>query len=689
MSINDKGTDFKKKAYFDDVVGIKTSPDDLYSLDVSGDVRYLNGNVGIGTEPLVPYRLNVGGDVNIEGIGNKYYINNTAVVSSQWATSGTTIEYNTGSVGIGTSALSYKLNVNGSINATSILVNGAILDYNALNNKPITLVPTTTNLQLASGYNFLIGGNVGIGTTIHSTYKVDVNGTLNATNLLIGGNALIGSKWTNNTADATKIYYNGGNVGIGTTNPQAKLDVVGNDAKIRLLDPRSDGNASIEFKEFDNNNGYDINYAGTSTNLLQIRGYTASTTGVPIISCNRNRCVGIGHATDPTSVLEIRKDVYNGAILSLDVGNANDNIANMPREIGKPMIKLGRSAYSQAAGDYYGIGFGYSPLITDKSCCEIGTIIETTSGNEFGSLVFSCRTVTTNVAATERMRIYWDGDTRINKRLGIGFDTYPQYTLDIPLAGTGSSGTLGLRYFNYETNITASTTSLINVSARIAGAIWCGSWIASSSDSRIKEDIQDINDDTALNMILAIEPKTYKYIDKVAKGDKKVYGFIAQQIREVLPDAIGIEPNYIPNIMLLADYDNNIITLPSQPTKVIIKLNDKIRCYDKDNQLLDVEVIEIIDELTFKIKKYEGNKSTDTIINEGNKSTDTIINDFKYTDNKIFVSGTEVDDFHTISKEYIFTLNVCATQELHRRIISQEERIRELEEKVERLLSLL
>ena len=33
-----------------------------------------------------------------------------------------------------------------------------------------------------------------------------------------------------------------------------------------------------------------------------------------------------------------------------------------------------------------------------------------------------------------------------------------------------------------------------------------------------------------------------------------------------------------------------------------------------------------------------------------------------------FVYGTEVNDFHTISKEYIFTLNFCATQELHRRI---------------------
>jgi hypothetical protein len=79
------------------------------------------------------------------------------------------------------------------------------------------------------------------------------------------------------------------------------------------------------------------------------------------------------------------------------------------------------------------------------------------------------------------------------------------------------------------------------------------------------EDIQDINDDTALQMILAIQPKTYKYIDKVAKGNKKVYGFIAQQIKEVLPEAVSLQPEYIPNIMLLADYNDHIITLPSIP----------------------------------------------------------------------------------------------------------------------------
>ena len=141
---------------------------------------------------------------------------------------------------------------------------------------------------------------------------------------------------------------------------------------------------------------------------------------------------------------------------------------------------------------------------------------------------------------------------------------------------------------------------------------------------------------------------------------------MAQQIREVIPEATNIQKSYIPNIMLLADYDSNIITLPSPTTKVIIKQNDKIKCYDKDNKDINVEVEEVIDELTFRIKSLET----------------------PYTDNKIFVSGTEIDDFHTLDKSYIFTLNVCATQQLHRRMEAQEKRIKELETKIEQLILL-
>jgi len=52
----------------------------------------------------------------------------------------------------------------------------------------------------------------------------------------------------------------------------------------------------------------------------------------------------------------------------------------------------------------------------------------------------------------------------------------------------------------------------------------------------------------------------------------------------------------------------------------------------------------------------------------------------------VFVYGYEVNDFHKLTKDYIYTLNVSATQELHRKMKAQDERIKELEDKLERLL---
>jgi hypothetical protein len=101
-----------------------------------------------------------------------------------------------------------------------------------------------------------------------------------------------------------------------------------------------------------------------------------------------------------------------------------------------------------------------------------------------------------------------------------------------------------------------------------------------------------------------------------------------EQIRVVTPDATSIQKSYIPNITLLVVYNDSIMTLPSQPDKVIIKINDKIRCYDKDNKEIYIEVEEVIDNRKFRIKPLE----------------------LPYDDKEIFVYGTEIDDFHTISK---------------------------------------
>jgi hypothetical protein len=46
------------------------------------------------------------------------------------------------------------------------------------------------------------------------------------------------------------------------------------------------------------------------------------------------------------------------------------------------------------------------------------------------------------------------------------------------------------------------------------------------------------------------------------------------------------------------------------------------------------------------------------------------------------LQGYNVDDFHTIDKSYIFTLNVCATQELYKLIQAQQQQINNLLERI-------
>ena len=196
-----------------------------------------------------------------------------------------------------------------------------------------------------------------------------------------------------------------------------------------------------------------------------------------------------------------------------------------------------------------------------------------------------------------------------------------------------------------------------NYSARGSYQAW--------SDIRIKKDIEDINDDTALQSILSIEPKTYKYIDG-SKSTERVYGFIAQQIREVIPEAVVLVDNIIPNIYkncICEDNKRIYIVLPQEVLGSLIRIG-----VGGSYKIILVESDYI------EVEKYMESKDI--------------------PDGEQFVYGYEVKDFHTINKEYIFTLNVCATQELHRRIEaqsvllkSQYDRITDLETKVERLIN--
>jgi hypothetical protein len=159
-------------------------------------------------------------------------------------------------------------------------------------------------------------------------------------------------------------------------------------------------------------------------------------------------------------------------------------------------------------------------------------------------------------------------------------------------------------------------------------------------------------------MLLQVQPTTYYYIDEARnKGNGKVYGFIAQQIKEVIPDAVIITQNIIPNIYKTCLVYNKREIYHSIPLDVAI--NTEVQIFNKEGGEKGKR---------YKIKEiYE----------------DHFVIDEDIDGDDCFVFGYSIDDLHGLDKSYIYTLNVCATQELHRRIISQEARILELEAKVE------
>jgi hypothetical protein len=221
-------------------------------------------------------------------------------------------------------------------------------------------------------------------------------------------------------------------------------------------------------------------------------------------------------------------------------------------------------------------------------------------------------------------------------------------------------------YYN-EGNVgigTSSTNASLDVYTKSSGvysiktnnSIWVNNSVVASSDLRIKEGVQDIDDGNALQKLMLLEPKIYEYVDKNMKKTD-VYGFIAQQVNEVLPEAVKKQKEFIPNIYSICLVAGNLLLFP-----------DDVDMYSK---VVVSDVLQII---------YEnGMRDAVKVCEIVNKNV--IIADRALECDKVFVYGKEVDDFHALDKNYIYTLNVCATQDLYRQLV-EESRIIDMQEKL-------
>ena len=139
------------------------------------------------------------------------------------------------------------------------------------------------------------------------------------------------------------------------------------------------------------------------------------------------------------------------------------------------------------------------------------------------------------------------------------------------------------------------------------------------------------------------------------------YGLIAQEVKQIVPEAINILTASIPSIymdaknILLTDDNLNVIIIVDIPTNSNLRIGGNVELVvDNETKLVKVIVFTIT---TLIVEKW---------------------NNFNINQN-VFVYGAEINDFHILDKDYMGILNMGGIQELTKKKTIIEAQINTLE----------
>jgi hypothetical protein len=503
------------------------------------------------------------------------------------------------------------------------------------------------------------------------------------------------------------LFYDSANgrVGVGTASPGYTLDVgsYGVDGgTIRIA-----SSSSCAFRMMEANDTYGFSFTNVAASRMSIKRHSASQAGTEIISIMRdNSYVGIGTSTN----LACPFTIYNPASTSTYTGTtAWGNLHLMP---------------NGAENSWAGITFGGSSAgtiqqstqasITVDSNSSTGTNMRFNVGYLFASGALERMTIlgaTGNVgigttSPTATFTVY-NGDIKVQSsygtptyafggglrsfvnagvnsgvaicyadgttngalqpfvyvcdslRVGIGTST-PGYPLHVN--GAVSSPSVSIVYFNGGEGTTLKTyTGAITTSIYASNGILAGGSICSISDRRSKIPEEPLSD-PYLSFVDKINVHQFSWVDKVEKDSGKKIGFFAQEVKDVLPDAVGRTTGVVPTIYRQAEaFTETTVTV----TGHCLTTEKKLEIVDLENGKTKIDIVRVIDADILEVK-FE-----------------------KVPKDKIFVIGPEVDDLHVVNHDYLMAVGFGGLKELHALVKSQQTTIEMLTERLAALESKL
>jgi hypothetical protein len=261
------------------------------------------------------------------------------------------------------------------------------------------------------------------------------------------------------------------------------------------------------------------------------------------------------------------------------------------------------------------------------------------------------------------------GNVSVGGRLGIGTGAngIPQYPLHVRASQNASLNLDVGDLRNYDGGVWRHASEPNTPYSIVADQFVLATAFQATSDRRIKEVVGASESANDLDTVRKLAVTDYHFVEKQTKGGRLQKGFIAQEVKAVMPEAVSSTASFIPDIYARATASSHNHSQKSLAITLAkahgLKLGDRVRLISSSTELdLPVEAI-----------------PSDHEFVAGNCERDP---------GRVFVYGKYATDFLSVDYDRIFTTGIGAIQELAKRVDaleSTQRRLAEVQQKAERV----